>query len=134
MNHLMIDIEMLGRRHDAIITQIGAVFFDPMGMPGEYGETFKMNVDIGSQKGRTVTTDTIQFWLGQSKEASAHIVDREDTNPSLEDVLRDFRTFIALKRSGPRRETDKLMVWANGVTFDFPILENAFKRVAKCLN
>jgi DNA polymerase III epsilon subunit-like protein len=121
----MIDIETLGLRQDAIITQIGAVFFNLTGIPGEYGEAFRMNVDIGSQKGRTVSTSTIQFWLGQSKAASAHMI--AEDNRTLEEALRELRSFLMVNISGrPRENSDKLFVWANGACFDFPILESAF--------
>lgn len=121
MNHLMIDLETLGRRPDAIITQIGGVFFSPTGIPGEYGDTFTADVDIASQKGRTVSTNTIQFWLTQPHEASAHIVSEE--NPSLNSVLQDFRSFVVLNT----QDKEKLMVWANGAAFDFPMLDDAFE-------
>jgi len=119
----MIDLETLGRRPDAIITQIGALFFSPENNPREYGEQFIASVDVGSQKGRTVTTDTIQFWLAQPHDASAHIVDVEDTNLPLISVLREFRSFLTMNT----QEDEKLFVWANGAAFDFPIIDNAFE-------
>ena len=121
MTHLMIDIETLGRRPDAIITQIGAVFFSPTGIPGAYGETFNTNVDIERQKGRTVSLETLKFWLGQPNEASEHM--RLEDQPSLELALREFRTFITVNT----QEEDKLFVWANGACFDFMILEHALE-------
>jgi exodeoxyribonuclease VIII len=120
MKHLMIDIETLGRRHDCIITQIGACFFNPTGIPGETGPSFKTNVDIHSQKGRTITTDTIQFWLSQPHEASEHI--RRDDNPSLREALIDFLSFYRIHQENG----EKIFMWANGAAFDFPKLEDAF--------
>lgn len=114
MKDVMIDIETLGTRHDAMIIQIGACYFDCE--TGEIGETFKANIDP-SKFGHKFTVDyeTIAWWFGQSDQARAMVL----ANPTgLGWALTDLDAFLNLEKNP--------CVWSHA-TFDMSILVNAFK-------
>ena len=112
-NHVMIDLETIGNDYDGIFTAIGACCFNPA--TGEIGKTFHMHVNWESSiaAGRTITPDTIKWWMTQSKEAQKEIL--QDGAP-LEYVLRLLKEFM------PERAT----VWGNGPNFDMGKLETAY--------
>ena len=109
MDDLMVDIETLGTTHNAVITQIGACFFDRN--TGDYGSNFLMNIRIQDclDKGMTVNGDTIKWWMNQ--EYKSWVKDAGD----LAVVLNAFRKFAKPCKAA----------WAHA-TFDFPILANAY--------
>jgi exodeoxyribonuclease VIII len=69
MHNLMLDIETLGTGPEAIVTSIGAVFFDPHS--GQVGAEFYRELNFQDQIdiGRKPTQSTIQFWFSQPREA-----------------------------------------------------------------
>lgn len=111
MRNIMIDIETLGVRSSSVILSIGAVPFDNDAV----GAGFYRRVDIQSclDVGLTVDASTIEWWMGQSDEARA----------SFDEKGVPLRT--ALAQLSELFDDDEL-VWANGVNFDLPILENAY--------
>lgn len=114
MSAIMIDIETLGTSHNSVILSIGAVEFDDHGITN----TFEVNVDPVSctDAGLVIDARTVMWWLDQSKEAQAHLTAK---NPV---PLRS-----ALESLATRFIWNGKKVWCNGVDFDFPILENAYK-------
>ncbi len=50
MNNLMIDLESMGKKPNAPIVSIGAVFFDPQS--GELGQEFYTAVNLESARSR----------------------------------------------------------------------------------
>ena len=73
MNDLMIDLESMGKKPNAPIVSIGAVFFNPL--TGELGQEFYMAVSLESamDQGAVPDGDTILWWLKQSSEARSAI-------------------------------------------------------------
>lgn len=63
--NLMVDIEALGTGPTAVITQIGACYFD---WEGKIGETFLQNIQIQScfDEGLLADAGAISFWLEQA--------------------------------------------------------------------
>lgn len=119
--HIMIDIETLGTRPGAAVSNIGAVEFDPFGIG--LGRAFYARIDIASciKAGLHMEVETVKWWFSQGDEARAEITsnDRE----SLYDSLIHLASFI----SGPDgHDIGEVMLWANGASFDFPILSEAF--------
>ncbi|HGU7476652.1 TPA: RecE family exodeoxyribonuclease, partial [Escherichia coli] len=67
-DHLMIDLETMGKNPDAPIISIGAIFFDPQ--TGDMGPEFSKTIDLETAGG-VIDRDTIKWWLKQSREAQS---------------------------------------------------------------
>ncbi|EOD1894800.1 TPA: 3'-5' exoribonuclease [Escherichia coli] len=116
-DHLMIDLETMGKNPDAPIASIGAVFFDPQ--TGEIGPEFSKTIALETAGG-VIDRDTIKWWLKQSREAQSAIL--TDEIP-LDDALLQFREFID-ENSGEFF----VQVWGNGANFDNMILRRSYER------
>ncbi|WDB80642.1 3'-5' exoribonuclease [Escherichia albertii] len=116
-DHLMIDLETMGKNPDAPIISIGAIFFDPQ--TGDMGPEFSKTVDLESAGG-VLDRDTIKWWLKQSREAQSAIM--TDEIP-LDDALLQLREFID-ENSGEFF----VQVWGNGANFDNTILRRSYER------
>ncbi|HFS3514161.1 TPA: 3'-5' exoribonuclease, partial [Escherichia coli] len=102
-DHLMIDLETMGKNPDAPIISIGAIFFDPQ--TGDMGPEFSKTIDLETAGG-VIDRDTIKWWLKQSREAQSAIM--TDEIP-LDDALLQLREFID-ENSGEFF----VQVWGNG--------------------
>ncbi|HFK9198022.1 TPA: 3'-5' exoribonuclease [Escherichia coli] len=119
--HLMIDLETMGKKSNAPIVVIGAVFFDPQ--TGEIGPTFYIVISLvdAMDTGAVPDGSTIEWWLAQSSEArSAILVDQV----KLVDALIQFREFI-----NEYSDEKFVQVWGNGATFDNTILRTSYERL-----
>lgn len=123
-NHIMIDIETMGKGDDAVITTIGAVVFDPN--TGEHTSEFycvtKMREQIDS--GRYVDADTLKWWLEQSDEARQALF-APNALP-IKEALRTLGVFVY--KAKKNANVKKMKVWSNGSNFDIAILTNAYKQ------
>ncbi|HCP6645527.1 TPA: 3'-5' exoribonuclease [Escherichia coli] len=115
--HLMIDLETMGKKPDAPIISIGAIFFDPQ--TGDMGPEFSKTIDLETAGG-VIDRDTIKWWLKQSREAQSAIM--TDEIP-LDDALLQLREFID-ENSGEFF----VHVWGNGANFDNTILRRSYER------
>ncbi|EOA7780407.1 RecE family exodeoxyribonuclease, partial [Escherichia coli] len=70
-DHLMIDLETMGKNPDAPIISIGAIFFDPQ--TGDMGPEFSKTIDLETAGG-VIDRDTIKWWLKQSREAQSAVM------------------------------------------------------------
>jgi len=114
-SHLMLDIETLGTNPDTIILTIGAQGFDPHSeLFTEH--TYYKRLDIDSQSNRTVDDDTLAWWGKQSKDAQEEAMGDGKDRISIKDALEELGKLI-WKHD---------IIWCNGASFDFPILDNAF--------
>ena len=84
-DHLMIDLETMGKNPDAPIISIGAIFFDPQ--TGDMGPEFSKTIDLETAGG-VIDRDVIKRWLKQSREAQSAIM--TDEIP-LDDALLQLR-------------------------------------------
>ncbi|EPT0222140.1 3'-5' exoribonuclease domain-containing protein [Escherichia coli] len=116
-DHLMIDLETMGKNPDAPIISIGAIFFDPQ--TGDMGPEFSKTIDLETAGG-VIDRDTIKWWLKQSREAQSAIM--TDEIP-LDDALLQLREFID-ENSGEFF----VQVWGNGANFDNVILRRSYER------
>ncbi|EKQ6302793.1 3'-5' exoribonuclease [Escherichia coli] len=116
-DHLMIDLETMGKNPDAPIISIGAIFFDPQ--TGDVGPEFSKTIDLETAGG-VIDRDTIKWWLKQSREAQSAIM--TDEIP-LDDALLQLREFID-ENSGEFF----VQVWGNGANFDSTILRRSYER------
>ena len=116
-DHLMIDLETMGKNPDAPIISIGAIFFDPQ--TGDMGPEFSKTIDLETAGG-VIDRDTIKWWLKQSREAQSAIM--TDEIP-LDDALLQLREFID-ENSGEFF----VQVWGNGANFDNTIWRRSYER------
>lgn len=113
MKKLMLDLETLGTTPGCVVLSIGAVEFDENDLHG----SFHAHIDLESscKAGLVIEPRTTMWWLEQSSEAQSALLEAEKFE--LRETLEAFvDTF----------DWDGLQVWANGASFDFPILTAAF--------
>ena len=115
MSELMIDIETLGTSKNSVILSIGAVQFTDAGVE----KSFYVRVDPESctDWGLQIDARTVMWWFGQSEEARNEVA---SNNGKALDVALD-ELIAAFKWK------DITSVWANGIDFDYGILEEALK-------
>lgn len=120
--HLMIDLETMGKKDNAPIVSIGAVFFNPSN--GRTGAGFYAAISLESSMlhGGIPDAETIIWWLKQSPEARSAIA-MADTM-TLIDALELFSDFISENSDAG----DDVQVWGNGASFDNVILRSAYDR------
>lgn len=114
MHNLMLDLETLGTSPGCVVLSIGAVQFTRDGISGE----FHTHIDLESsfEAGLVMEPRTVMWWLDQSKEAQNAFLQAE-TFPLVDALSALIDTF----------KWKDLRVWANGASFDFPILKAAFQ-------
>lgn len=115
MRNIMLDIETLDVVPTSVILSLGAVEFED----GVLGKEFHQRIDIDSclEYGLTVSGKTIQWWMGQDEKAK-----------KIFDVTGDNLVSALVAFDGAFDWKDTL-VWANGGSFDVPIVENAFRKI-----
>lgn len=124
MHHIMLDLETLDTESTAVVTAIGAVFFDPsirwVG-PAYYAvmDDWREQVEIG----RTISPETVKWWLKQSDDARKEL--HSPLFPtSLSDALNGFKGFVSQHGNV---DPNKVCVWGNGANFDNVILRSLYK-------
>ena len=124
--HVMVDLETMGKKHNAPIVAIGAVVFDPA--TGSIGESFYKVVCLESSMnwGAVIDPSAVIWWLKQSSEARSAIVN-DDAIP-LQDALLQFREFVSDNVAGGSK---KAQVWGNGASFDNSILRSSYDCIAE---
>jgi len=121
MEHVMVDIETMGRGPTSAIVAIGACFFDPAS--GEIGQTFECTINLkSSELYGDMDPDTVLWWLDQCHEARQELV---TAKMSLFEGLRRFWHFVT-----SNADIYKVQVWANAPSFDLMILKHA---ITTCL-
>lgn len=127
MNHVMLDLETMGKGPRAAIVTIGAVFFDPL--TGELGKEFEAHIHLeDSELYGEIDASTVLWWLGQSDAARlaiAYNVDGEQ-RMALPQALRKFNDWMMDGRAGTAP-----YVWGNGAGFDCTIMANAYAAARK---
>jgi exodeoxyribonuclease VIII len=118
---VMVDLETMSTRANAVILSIGAVKFT-----FEHGITdeFKVNIDPKSCKkhGLHIDKTTVDWWASQSKEA--RLSWQKDPDPiSLPDAMDKFLDWWGTNKN--------LWFVCNGMSFDAPILSSALIAVDK---
>lgn len=118
---VMVDVECMGKRPDAAVVSLGAVFFDLQTC--SLGPTFLQTIHLGSAvtHGGTMDPGTVMWWLGQSDEARKGIrFDGRD----IALVLGDFADFL-----GRTCRLADVRPWGNNDWFDIPKIESAYERL-----
>lgn len=117
---IMLDIETLSTRNNALVLSIGAVKFDLTPEKPIFTEKKLWTPDIvGQLLIRHVDPETQKWWTQQDPEARLHwkapTVERQPVGV----VLNELGNFVCL----PVVSTE---IWANGIVFDFGILESLY--------
>lgn len=133
-NNIMLDIETLGTESNSVILSIGAAFFNIE--TGDIGETFHRHIGIKDsiQNGLNMNTDTILWWLKQSKESQEKLVEGQQVGYSLESSLQEFTKFCW---SGPMYPStgsvSSCQIWGNSARFDCGLLQNAYNKLGMAI-
>lgn len=108
--NVVIDLETLSLRPNAVILSIGAV--------AENGEQFYVELDWRMQENmdRDIDADTCLWWGQQEKDLCPL-----NGTKSIHEALDELAEWLA------PYEKDNLFVWARGPQFDIVILEQAYK-------
>jgi hypothetical protein len=118
MNHVMLDLETLGTKADAVILSIGAVKFDlETGKMDDDGFYASVSVDSNLALGRKISENTLIWWMNQSKKAQAVFHEPKQT---LETALLSMIEWLG---------HNKRCIWSNGADFDIPMLAHAYDQL-----
>ena len=114
--NVMVDIETLGVKRDAVVLQIGAVVFDEN---FEIKEKLCHNLSVDAQIAceRSVETGALSWWFEQPQELQVSVIlpsfDRDKISASVD----SYRYFLGFD--------SKATFWSQG-SFDFDILEDLY--------
>lgn len=124
--HLMIDLESLGNDPETVIVSFGAVAFNKDGIIAK--GLWELDIQEQINAGRTVTADTMAWWMRQKEEARS-VFNSKNPKLSMIDFVTGFEGFIdtALHEVGEKR--DELKPWGNGANFDISVTEDFIRRV-----
>lgn len=114
---VMLDIETLGTVSGSVIVSLGATKFS--WIDGSAKDSFYINISVEDcvKHGLKIDRNTVDWWGKQSKEArEAWMKDPV----SMVTAFDAFNTWFGNK---------KHEVWCNGMNFDFPLLEAAYRAV-----
>lgn len=130
MRNVMLDLETLATKQNAVVVSIGAFAFDldvqtvqaaVKGIPEfrQLGDVYYAELEMNEQVklGRSISADTVQWWLKQTPDAQ-----RAVTNGDRADVataLQNFSKFVL-------RQGD-CVIWGNGSDFDNVILGSLYE-------
>jgi hypothetical protein len=111
---VMVDIETLGLKADAVVLSIAAVQFKLYDEgPLTFGRcTWVLDLNTQFGKCRSVNQGTLDFWSKQDAEARAHWALGKPMPVEL--ALRGMAALVP----------ENALVWANGIVFDIGILES----------
>ena len=116
--HIMIDLETMGTTPGCPVLSIGAVAFDADGVKNG---TFYSAIKLAENP--TVSASTLLWWLDQSEEARSVLIEDQKTAPGAEEAYKAFYSWAR-----PLRGVGQIDgVWANGASFDLPIIEHAMR-------
>lgn len=121
--HIMLDLETLGTAPGCPILSIGAVSFCRSGVGVGVNNTFYCAVKLPENP--TVSSETLLWWLDQSEEARHTLIDDQEAALGAEEALKAVSSWVKSTHLGVRFAG----VWANGASFDLPIIESAMRDV-----
>lgn len=118
LKHVMIDTETLATTADAVIMSIGAVKFDlDSDTVDDAGFYASVSIDSNLQYSRSISEDTLVWWLQQSATAQKLFTEPKQT---LDAALQSLDEFF---------DHPDYCVWSNGADFDIPLLAHAYKQL-----
>ena len=112
---LMVDIETFGSSHDTMLVSIGGVAFNEE----EITSKFEVNIDFVSQdKMRTIDPKTLFWWFQKNHRAIPAL--HSPAPIPIKKAMTEFANWVA--------HTPHECIWANGASFDLPILRHALSQ------
>lgn len=119
MIDLMLDLETWGKAPGCAIRSIGAATFDLRG--GPIGEKFYVNVTDAScvEAGLLMDPETVKWWESQGEVAKSAFTSQPQV--PIKEALESFIQFF--------RKTNSVRVWAQGASYDPPVIEAALRAV-----
>lgn len=112
LSNVMHDLETLDTKETSVVLSIGAVKFNADGTDGTFYR--RLNISEQIERGRTVSGDTITWWMLQGGSARAVF-----SEPSVS-------VYLALKEYSAFLGGETCNVWGNGAMFDNAILLNLY--------
>lgn len=119
---LMLDIETLSTRPNAVILTLGAVKFDPFSerIDVEEGLDIKIDVDEQTAIGRHIQEETVEWWGRQPKEVQEAALG-ETGRIGLEQFTKSLNKMMV--------GVDQ--IWCQGPAFDMVIIEDLYRQLGK---
>lgn len=114
-SHIMIDIEALGTSRDCVIVSVGATRFNLDTGHIIDREYWELNMRQQQKKGRTVDSDTIQWWSKQSEFTMKAL--QSNNRTAILEFIKEFNQFIQ----------GKCFYWAKGTNYDLEIIGDLYK-------
>lgn len=123
---LMIDLEGLGRKPGAIITEIAAVPFNWNNKNIDAKDSFyrKISVESSLKAGLTVQANTLQWWSTQDLALIQNQFDPKGAIP-LGQALFEFKVYL------DSLHPSQLKVWGNSNRFDLGLLDAAYNAIGR---
>ena len=117
---IMLDIETLSTRPEAVVLTLGAVKFDPFAddVSTETGLYIRMDVDEQLALNRHVQQDTVDWWGRQSEDVREEALG-EHERTGLNEVADQINRFLVGSNN----------IWCQGPAFDIVILENLYRQL-----
>lgn len=122
MSDIMLDIETLSTRPEAVILTIGILKFDPYSdtIDENKGLYLRINVDEQLALDRHVDDNTVEWWGKQADDVRDEALSDEN-RISLEEFTCQLNRYLVGSTS----------IWAQGPVFDIVILEHLYKQLGK---
>lgn len=131
--HVMIDIETLGKGSYACIWTIGAVKFDPMAAQPDGTDQYnvqmidkfhvRISIESAMRAGLRCDGGTLDWWMDEKRDAARKAIVAMPAI-ALTEALDGFAEWMLAGR--PYGDKD-IPVWGNGATFDNVIVSNAYQ-------
>jgi hypothetical protein len=117
---VMLDLETLSTRPNAVILSLGAVKFDPYSTRIDVDEGINVRIDVDEQTelGRHVQQETIDWWATQPKEVQEEAFG-ESQRISLAELIKRLNKFLVGADN----------IWCQGPVFDIAILEDLYRQL-----
>lgn len=116
-NGIMLDIETMGVRTNAIVLEAAIAWFDSDGKLQHRKWTFDPRQQ--ERRGRSIDLDTVLWWSTQANNAIfREACDRKPELPSIATAIDFAGELVNLYDSG------KTELWANSPTFDYMIMQD----------
>lgn len=120
----MLDLETASTRPDAAILSIAIVPFSlDAAEPAPEVDHYYEVIDLGScfLEGDYIDRDTQEWWMRQDPRAKHELLSRQGT--LVRTAIREAYNYLCYLA-----EQYELVVWSQGIDFDFPILGHAIKK------